>query len=102
VIPDIGIDGPSLGIGWLNPGGGSRRIMVRASQLEDARALLPEAPAEAEPQDWAELVNAPYGEEPARRGPRNYGLIGAYARIWAWSFGAMALAFGVFLLLRVF
>lgn len=38
-------------------------------------------------------------EEPEGRKPRNYGLIGAYGRIWAWSLGAMMLAFGVFLLL---
>lgn len=36
-----------------------------------------------------------------RHGPRNYNLIGPYARIWIWSLGAMALAFGVFLLLRL-
>lgn len=32
---------------------------------------------------------------------RGYGLIGAYARIWVVSFGAMGLAFAVFLLLRL-
>lgn len=41
-------------------------------------------------------------EEPGSgREPRGYGLIGAYARIWAWSLAALALAFVVFLLLRV-
>jgi len=40
-------------------------------------------------------------DEAKGRGPRNYGLAGAYGRIWAWSLGAMLLAFGVFLLLRM-
>ncbi len=39
-------------------------------------------------------------EERGRRKPRDYGLIGAYARALAWSLGIMAVAFGVFLLLR--
>jgi hypothetical protein len=39
------------------------------------------------------------GEDRGRK-PRDYGLLGAYARIWFWSVGAMALAFGIFLLLR--
>jgi Putative prokaryotic signal transducing protein len=102
VLQRTGIDGPLLGIGWLNPGGGSRRVMVRASELEEARALLPETLAEDEQENWTEFVDASNAEELGRRNPRSYGLAGAYARIWAWSFGAMALAFAVFLLLRLF
>lgn len=100
-LQQIGIDGPQLGIGLLNPGGGSRRVMVHSEQAEAARALLEEAVVPSEPGDWVESDNSPYVEETEGRNPRNYGLIGAYARIWAWSLGAMALAFGVFLLLRM-
>ncbi len=75
VLQQTGIDGPGLGIGSLNPGGGSRRVMGDGSL---------------------------YGyRETKGREPRSYGLIGAYGRIWAWSLGAMMLAFGVFLVLRM-
>jgi hypothetical protein len=94
------VDGPLLGIGWLNPGGGSRRVMVRAEQAEEARALLAEALVEGEQMDSTEIADAPYPAETGRRKPRSYGLIGAYARSLAWSFGVMIFAFAVFLLLR--
>jgi len=100
-LKHIGADGPSLGFGLLNPGGGSRRVMVRASRQEEARALLAETLVEAEEEDWAETATASNPEEPGRSNLRGHGLIGAYARIWAWSIGAMGLAFAVFLLLRV-
>jgi hypothetical protein len=100
-LQQMGVDGPQLGIGLLNPGGGSRRVMVRSEQAEAARALLAEAVVPGEPEDWVESDDLLYEEEPGRRKPRNYGLIGAYARIWAWSLGAMVLAFGIFLLLRM-
>lgn len=100
-LQHVGIDGPTLGIGWLNPGGGSRRVMVRASELEEARALLAETLVEDEQANWAETADASNAERLGRREPRSYGLIGAYARIWAWSAGAMAFAFGVFLVLRL-
>lgn len=108
VLQHVGVDGPSLGFGLLNPGGGSRRVMVRAGHSEEARALLAETLAEGEAADSTEIAGAshpedtaPYPEETEGRRPRGYGLIGAYARIWAWSLGAMALAFAVFLLLRL-
>jgi hypothetical protein len=96
----IGIDGPALGIGWLNPGGGSQRVLVRTGDAEEARALLA-ASVENVRGDGGEVVVGSHPEEPGRRGPRSYNLIGAYARIWMWSFAAMALAFGIFLLLRL-
>lgn len=102
VLQHTGVDGPLLGIGWLNPGGGSRRVLVRASQSEEARALLAETLGEAEQENWAETANAAYlEEETAGRKPRNYGLVGAYARAWTWSLGLMLLAFAAFLLLRL-
>jgi hypothetical protein len=73
--------------------------MVRSDQAEAARALL-EGTAVNEPADSLTSDEYLEAEGATGRGPRNYGLAGAYARIWAWSFGTMALAFGVFLLLR--
>ena len=101
VVRQVGIDGPRLGFGLLNPSGGPQRVMVRSDQAEAARALLAEAVVTNEPEDWVESDDSPHAEEAEGRKPRNYGLIGAYGRIWAWSLGAMMLAFGVFLLLRM-
>lgn len=101
VLQHTGIDGPLIGVGWLNPGGGSRRVMVRAAESERARALLAETLVEDEQMDWTDTANASHLEEREWRKPRGYGLVGAYARIWAWSLGTIALAFGVFLLLRL-
>lgn len=101
VLQQTGVNGPQLGFGLLNPGGGSQRVMVHPDQAEAARAMLGEAVASSEPEDRGESDNSLYGEETEGRKPRSYGLIGAYGRIWAWSLGAMILAFGVFLLLRM-
>lgn len=92
--------GPQLGYGLMNPGGGSRRVMVNAHQAEEARALLAELQTGYE--ESPEFANAEHLAEAEGRGPRNYGLIGAYARAFAVSVGAMALAFGAFMLLRAF
>jgi putative signal transducing protein len=100
VLQPLGVNGPQIGIGWLNPGGGSRRVMVRADQAEQARALLAETLVEDEQEAWPEIANARYLEEAQGRKPRGYGLLGAYTRIYLWSFGIMAVAFGLFLLLR--
>jgi hypothetical protein len=100
LLQQAGINGPQIGIGLLNPGGGPQRVMVRSGQAEAARALLEGATVPGETGDWAE-GDSSAEEERGGREPRSYGLAGAYGRIWAWSFGAMALAFGIFLLLRV-
>jgi len=100
VLQQVGVDGPLLGVDWLNPGGGSQRVMVHASQSEEAQALLANSLADGERVDLPETAGSPYPEETEGRKPRNYGLIGAHVRIWAWSFGVMILAFAVFLLLR--
>ena len=52
VVQQVGIDGPQLGFGLLNPSGGSQRVMVRSDQAEAARALLAEAVVTSEPEDW--------------------------------------------------
>jgi hypothetical protein len=102
VLQQVGIDGPRLGFGLLNPGGGSQRVMVRSDQAEAAQALLAEVVVPSESEDCVgESAESPCAEEPREREPRNYGLIGAYSRIWGWSLGAMLLAFGAFLLLRM-
>ena len=98
VLQHVGIDGPTVGIGLLNPGGGSRRVMVHARQSEAARALLEEAAAEGEA--VVEMAGASEAEETEGRKPRDYNVIGAYARAWAWSLGVMGLAFALFMLLR--
>jgi hypothetical protein len=100
VLRPVGIDGPSLGYGLLNPGGGARRVMVPAGDLEAAQTLLAETWPEDEPEQAA-VDGDSLAEESGLRGPRNYGLIGAYARIWAVSIAAVGVAFGVFMLLRV-
>jgi hypothetical protein len=100
-VQQRGIDGPLLGFGLLNPGGGSRRIMVHSNQAEAARAVLAESLVPGEPGGWDALGDADDTSEASGRKPRNYNLIRAYARIWFWSFIAMGLAFVTFLLLRV-
>jgi hypothetical protein len=101
VLQQMGMDGPPLGIDWLNPAGGSRRVMVRASQSEKAQALLANALAEGEREDLSETLDASFPEGTEGRRPRDYGAVGAHVRIWAWSFGVMGLAFAAFLLLRL-
>jgi hypothetical protein len=94
----LGVNGPQLGHGVLV--NGPQRVMARADQAEEARALLAETMVEDEQQAGPEIANARYLEDAAGRKPRGYGLVGAYARIYLWSFVALAVAFGVFLLLR--
>lgn len=98
-LQPIGIDGPQLGIGALNPGGGSRRVVVRADRAEEARALLAEILVEDE-EAWPEPINARHLDASRGHRRRDFGLVGGYARIYLWSFGLMAVAFGIFLLLR--
>jgi len=62
VLQQMGVDGPRLGIGLLNPGGGSQRVMVRSDQAEAARALLGEAAVPSEPEDWIDDGSSPYAK----------------------------------------
>jgi hypothetical protein len=96
ILQQTGLNGPTLGIGLLPPG--AQRVMVRASHAEAARRLLAETTAERGV--GAELASAAYLESSQGRGPRSYGLLGAYARIWLWSLTALGVAFGIFLLAR--
>lgn len=89
--------GPQLGYGLMNPGGGAHRVMVHLERADRARALIEATTAESLP----EPVNAEYLEDSqGGRRPRNYGLIGGYARATFWSVLALAAFFGVWLLLR--
>ena len=97
VLQPVGINGPLLGIGLLPQG--AQRVMVRASQADPARSLLGETMAGSD-MEVDELANASYLDDAKGRGPRSYGLVGAYVRIWLWSFAALGVAFGVFLLAR--
>jgi hypothetical protein len=93
----VGPSGPRLGYGLMNPGGGAHRVMVHPERADRARALIEATTAESLP----EPVNAEYLEDArGRRKPRNYNLIGGYARAYFWSLAAMVAFFGVWLLLR--
>lgn len=101
VQQQVGVNGPQIGYGLLNPGGGERRILVHPHYVEAANAILAENLV-ADEYEAPEPVNARYLEEAqGGRGPRNYGLLGAYLRIYAVSAAVIALIFAVWLLLRV-
>lgn len=97
ILLSTGVNGPLFGVGLLPHG--AQRVMVRASQADPARSLLAETMAEGD-LEVDELANAAYLDDAKGRGPRSYGLVGAYVRIWLWSFAALGVAFGVFLLAR--
>jgi len=98
MLQATGVNGPQLGVG-LSPRS-PQRVMVRAEHADLARRLLATTGME-EGLDVDELANAGYLDEARGRGPRNYGVVGAYARIWLWSLAVLAVVFGVFLLARV-
>jgi hypothetical protein len=98
ILQALGVNGPQLGFGVLMRS--PQRVMVRANQAKEARALLAETLVEDEQEAWPDTANASYLEDAAGRKPRGYGLVGAYARIYLWSFGAIVVALGVFFLLR--
>jgi hypothetical protein len=98
MLQATGVNGPQLGVG-LSPRS-PQRVMVRAEHADLARCLLAGIGTE-EDVDVDELANAAYSDDSRRRGPRSYGVIGAYARIWFWSLAALAVAFGLFLLARL-
>jgi Putative prokaryotic signal transducing protein len=91
--------GPMLGYGLLNPAGGAQRVMVHAHRAEEARALLAETLIEDE-NTAPEPVNAEYLADAEGHKPRNYSLLGAYARAYLWSFLGMGLLVGIYFLLR--
>jgi len=100
----LNVDGPQLGFGLANRGfgGGPQRVMVHAARAEQARALLAETLVEGEEEAMPEIANAEYLEDAGGGTARSYGVVGAYGRALFWSLGLIAVAFGVFLLLRAF
>lgn len=91
------------GVGGLGSGygdRGSQRVMVHADQAEQARVLLDETMVESEEEAWPEIANTRHLEGGDGRKSRGYGLVGAYARIYIFSLGAVVVAFGIFILLR--
>lgn len=97
MLQATGVNGPQLGVG-LSPRS-PQRVMVRAEHADLARRLLDQVTPE-ENLDIDELANAAYLGEARGRGPRSYGVIGAYARIWLWSLAILAVTFGIFMLAR--
>lgn len=99
-LQPVGVVGTQVGTG-LAPRT-AQRIMVRADRAEEARRIIDEALGEGERHAEPETANARYLERAAGgRGPRNYSLIGAYARILLWSAASFALVAAIFLLLRL-
>ncbi len=98
ILQPTGVEGPS--IGQTLPAPGPQRVMVRAEEAEAAAQLLAETLVAEDPEAEPDIANARHLEDAAGKGPRNYGIIGAFARIWLWGLGAMAVAFGVFLALH--
>jgi hypothetical protein len=93
------INGPALGAGLLTRS--TRRIYVRPEDAEAARKLLAETMVE-DPleEEIPEPVNATYLAEAAGHEPRNYTVLGAYARAWIVGLVLLGLVLAVFLLLR--
>jgi hypothetical protein len=100
LLRPAGINGPMLGFGLLPRSG--QRVMVRPDRAEAARRLLYENLFANEQSAIGEAIDPDYLGLSSGRKPRNYGLLGGYARASAWSFAAMAIIFAVFLLLRSF
>lgn len=93
------INGPALGAGLLTRS--SRRIYVRPEDADPARRLLAETMVE-DPlaEEVPEPANAGYLADATGHKPRDYGLLGAYARAWVTAFVILAVAFVVFILLH--
>jgi hypothetical protein len=93
------INGPQLGSGLLTRS--TRRIYVRPEDADPARALLAETmvedPLEAE---VPEPANAGYLADAGGRRPRDYSVLGAYARASAVAIAVLVVIFVVLLVLH--
>jgi hypothetical protein len=78
-----------------------RRIYVRPEDAAAARTLLAETMVE-EPveEEIPEPANAAYLADAGGRRPRDYSVLGAYARAWLVAGGVLVVAFAVFLIAR--
>jgi hypothetical protein len=75
--------------------------MVHASRAKEARVLLAETLVEDETDTAPEIANTGYLKSARGGRLRGYGLVGAYARIYLFSLGAVAVTVGILLLLRI-
>lgn len=93
------LNGPALGAGLLTRS--SRRIYVRPEDAEAGRRLLAETMVE-DPleEEIPESANAEYLADATGHKPRDYGLLGAYARAWIAALVVLAIALVVFILLH--
>jgi hypothetical protein len=93
------VNGPALGAGLLTRS--SRRIYVIPAQAAAARRLLAETMVE-DPleEEIPEPANAAYLADATGHKPRDYSLLGAYARAWIVALVVLALALVVFLVLH--
>jgi hypothetical protein len=100
MVQSVGVDASLIAFGVPNSSGGPQRVMVRAEQAQEARAVLAEVAAENTEEEWPEIANAKHLGDAIGRKPRNYGVIGGFARIYLSAFVVFAVAFGIFMLLR--
>lgn len=93
------IQGPALGAGLLTRS--PRRIYVRREQAVRARELLGETMVD-DPlaEEIPEPANAGYLADASGRRPRDYSLLGAYARAWIVAGVVLAIVLAAFLLLH--
>ncbi len=91
------INGPSLGTGLLTRS--PRRIYVRPGDAERARTLLGETMVE-DPlaEEVPEPANAEYLADASGHRPRDYSVLGAYARAWLVGGAVLALVLVIFLI----
>jgi hypothetical protein len=93
------INGPALGAGLLTRS--SRRIYVRPEDAEAARRLLSETMVE-DPlaEEIPESANAEYLADATGHKPRDYGVLGAYARFYIVAAILIGATLGIFILLH--
>lgn len=93
------INGPMLGSGLLTRS--PRRIYARAEDADRARTLLGETMVE-DPlrEEVPEPANAAYLADATGPRPRDYSVLGAYARSWVTAAAVLALVFVVLVILR--
>jgi hypothetical protein len=92
------LNGPSLGSGLLTSS--PRRIYVVPEDAEAARKLLAETMVEEPAEEIPEPANATYLADATGHKPRNYTVLGAYARAWIVGLAVLALVFVVLLLVH--
>jgi hypothetical protein len=92
------INGPALGGGPLTRT--SRRIYVVPGDAAAARELLAETMVEEPAEEIPEPANAVHLADAQGRRPRDYSLLGAYARAWLIGGAVLAVVLLVFLLLH--